>query len=227
MNSQSLLGLLYLSSPSLPIGAFAYSQGLESAIELQLVHDKVSLKDWLVQVMQHNLVRVDIPVLLRCYSAWRGSDSEQVAVWQNWLHANRETQELLLEDQQLGQSMQRLLRNLDHALPVYPTGYELNSKGWSFIPAYSYAAIKFSLSEQQMALGWLWSWLDNQLVVACKTLPLGQTEAQQILVDLMPMIIDQVDIAQALPDDEMGASLMGVALLSSAHETQYSRLFRS
>jgi urease accessory protein len=73
----------------------------------------------------------------------------------------------------------------------------------------------------------LWGWLENQVLCAVKLVPLGQVAGQQLLKKLagkLPVLVQQ---ALALSDDEIGGSVFGLALASSRHEMQYSRLFRS
>ncbi|MHB0774423.1 urease accessory protein UreF [Halomonas sp. WWR20] len=218
----ALLGLLQLVSPALPIGAFAWSQGLESAFELGWVSDEVTLGEWLEGVLEDGLTRCDLPVLSRLYSAWQASDDAALMEWNDWLQANRETAELAAEDFRLGEAMVRLLRSLDQ-LPTSPA-----------LPSQPTYAVMFALASQQRGipvrdslLGFAWAWLENQLAVACKALPLGQTAAQRLIERLRPQLVTAVDTALALDDDELGPALPGLALASAHHETQYSRLFRS
>ena len=77
------------------------------------------------------------------------------------------------------------------------------------------------------AQGLCWSWLENQVSAAIKLIPLGQTDGQRLLGDLMPDVVRAVETALGLGDEDMGRSLPGLALLSAQHEEQYSRLFGS
>jgi urease accessory protein len=73
----------------------------------------------------------------------------------------------------------------------------------------------------------LWSWLENQVLCAVKLVPLGQVAGQRLLTDLAAKIPALVDEALGLADIDIGGSAFGLALASSRHEMQYSRLFRS
>ncbi len=89
------------------------------------------------------------------------------------------------------------------------------------------AAWRRDIDERSALLGFAWAWLENQLAVACKALPLGQTAAQRIIERMRPALTRAVETALTLPDDELGPALPGLVLASALHETQYSRLFRS
>ncbi|WP_306420913.1 urease accessory protein UreF [Vreelandella neptunia] len=233
-NSQSdelaLLGLMQLVSPALPIGAFAFSQGLESAFELDWVRDEASLAEWLNGVLEDGLTRCELPVLARLHHAFGQSDrdaaSATIAEWDEWLAATRETAELAAEDSRLGASLKRLLGSLD----LMPSEHSLSSllpSHAGYVTLFAYTAHTRGVTVRQTLLGFAWAWLENQLAVACKALPLGHTAAQRVIEQLRPALVNAVNQALTLEDDELGPVLPGLALASALHETQYSRLFRS
>ncbi|UYG01723.1 urease accessory protein UreF [Halomonas sp. PAMB 3232] len=221
-NDLALLGLLQLVSPALPIGAFAFSQGLESAFELGWVDDEESLTEWLSGVLDDGLTRCELPVIARLFEAFERGDAADVAEWDAWLAATRETAELVAEDSRLGASLKRLLGSLE----LLPEGKLLPEQA-GYVTLFAYTAFTRSVSPRQALLGFGWAWLENQLAVACKALPLGHTAAQRIIERLRPALSYAVDQALTLDDDALGPVLPGVALASALHETQYSRLFRS
>lgn len=219
----SLLKLLQLSSPTLPIGAFAYSQGLESAIESGLIKDRNALNKWLLDSLKLSLLNVDIPIFIRLYKAWQKDDVEEVLRWNHILRAQRETSELRSEDHHLGLALARLLKDLDIV-----EAKELHKRNdLCFITLFTLAANKWNIELDAAANGFLWSWLDNQIAAAIKLVPLGQTDGQKVLSDLLLELPKTVEEGMKIEDDEIGASLPMMAILSSQHETQYSRLFRS
>ncbi|MBD0788261.1 urease accessory protein UreF [Vibrio sp. Y2-5] len=220
MQISALLSLLHLSSPSLPIGAFAYSQGLEGAVELQWVKDEASLKAWLSPLLRSGQANLELPLLKRFYQAWQLNDLNQIDYWQQVLLANRETAELVMEEQKLGQTLHRLLASLDVEL-------DGNTRSMSYLPLYAKACVHFNVPLKVAATGWLWSWLENQVTVACKTVPLGQTSAQKVLIEMMPVIEQAIETGLSVSDDNIGLTLPNFAMVSAWHETQYSRLFRS
>ncbi len=214
------LHLWHLVSPALPIGAYAYSQGLEFALEDGWLSAPGALDDWLAGLLAEGLARTDLPVLLRCLNAWQREDAAALSYWNDWLRASRETSELLLEDEQMGVALWRLLNDLeapDLALDA-PPGY---------VSQFARASSFWRIPAADALAGYAWSWLENQVTAATKLVPLGQTAAQRHLLALMPRIADACEHARSLADDDLGASLPGLAMASSAHEQQHARLFRS
>ncbi len=221
--SLALLKLLQLSSPTLPIGAFAYSQGLEAAVESAYVDSRKSCKKWLIDTLRHSIQQTDIPIFSRLYSSWVNNDIEQVNYWNQFLRAQRETQELRDEDQQLGIALARLLFDLG----MNEAEQWKKNPNTSFLTLFTLAAVKWQIRCEEACTGYIWSWLDNQVAAAIKLVPLGQTDGQRILSSSIKQIPEIVSTGLSIPNEDIGASLPMLAILSSQHETQYSRLFRS
>ena len=222
----ALLGLLQLISPTLPIGAFAWSQGLESAFELGWVNNEQELGQWLQGVLDDGLSRCELPLLARLQNCWATADSAGLAHWNDWLHANRETAELSDEDTRLGQALMRLLTSLE-LQPQLELGHAQLPEEPGYVTVFAWVAHQRQVSLRQSLLGFAWAWLENQLSAACKALPLGHTAAQRLNEQLRPKLVAAVDTALSLTDKQLGPILPGLALASAQHETQYSRLFRS
>ena len=112
-HSTSLLKLIRLTSPSLPIGGYSYSQGLEFAISSGWVKDSSTALDWIQGLLKNSLTNLDLPIMKNLYQAWQEFDLEKVSYWNNILAANRDSFESQEEDRQLGKSLARLLVDLD------------------------------------------------------------------------------------------------------------------
>lgn len=222
-NSTSLLRLMQLVSPALPVGAFAYSQGLEYAVEQNWVHDEHSAEQWISGILGNSICNTDLPIAARLYSAWQQDNAEQVQYWNNFLFACRESAELQQEDHQLGRSLARLLADLE----VAPANDWQHQTSCSFATLFTLASVHWHISQNDMLQGYCWSWLENQVAAAIKLVPLGQTSGQRILVNISTRIPDIVQRSSRLDDDELGFAMPGLAIASALHETQYTRLFRS
>jgi urease accessory protein len=203
----SLVRLLQLASPTLPVGAYSYSQGLEAAVEAGIVADAASAEAWIGDALELSIGRFEAPVL------WRMMQGEAL---NDFLLASRETAELRAETLQMGHSLKKLLEELGLgavpvAEPAYPT-------------AYAFAVKRLELDRREALLAYLWSWLENQVMAALKAVPLGQTAGQQMLLRLGARL---PEIARQAESAEPANFVPGLAVLSARHETQYSRLFRS
>jgi len=220
----ALVRLLQLASPALPVGAYTYSQGLEWAVEAGLVRDHTSALAWIGGLLEATVSRYEAPLTAHLQRAWQLADDDEVRRLNADFIASRESSELRAETLQMGYSLRRLLLDLDDfALPppsqalaeiTFPAAWALAATGWRIPPADALA-------------GYLWSWCENQVLAALKTVPLGQSAAQRLLLALGARLPPLVERALALPESEWSNFAPGFALASIRHETQYARLFRS
>jgi urease accessory protein len=223
LSHPGLLQLLRLASPMLPVGAYAYSQGLEWAVESGWVHDERSAADWIGGVLGAGPAQLEVPVLARLYRAWANDDLAQVHHWSRTLDAARESGELQAEARQLGESLAVLLTQLgiDAARPWKEIEYA------GFPTLFALAAVHYRVPLPETALGFLWAWCENQVAAAIKIVPLGQAAGQRILSALIEQLPAAAEHGLALHDDEIGVLAARLAIGSARHETQYTRLFRS
>jgi urease accessory protein len=219
----SLLRLLQLASPAFPIGAYAYSQGLEWAVESGAVRDETEATQWIGSQLHANLARLDVPVLVRLYEAWQTNDTDTVEAWSAFLYASRESRELRAESRQTGCSAAQVLVSLGLA----------EAAGWASKPhtsvatMFALAAARWCIPVESMALAYLWAWAENQTTCAIKLVPLGQTAGQRILSAAIEVIPRAAAAGLAVADDDIGYIAPALAIACARHETQYSRLFRS
>lgn len=223
ISSIALLRLLQLCSPALPVGAYAYSQGLESAVERGWVHDETSAGAWILGLLNHTVRRLDLPVFARVYAAWSVEDTDAVRRWNARLYASREAAELQREDRHLGAALARLLSDLG----LEKAASWRNAPRVCFATLFSLAAVQWEIPLAEAATGYAWTWTENQVAAATRLIPLGQTASQRLLVAAGPAIAAAVADGLALPDEDIGGAAPGLALAGALHETQYSRLFRS
>ncbi|MBU6438939.1 MAG: urease accessory protein UreF [Betaproteobacteria bacterium] len=222
------LAMMWLSSPALPVGGFSYSEGLEAAVDAGVVPDEAGALRWLRGQLQLVLARSELPAAARAHAAWRAGDLRSLREVQSWVLATRESAELRLQSQQMGRSMLDWLARLlpGHALldraaqlgtaPCWPLGFALGA-----------CALGLDARRTLQALGF--SWLDNQVQAALRSVPLGQSSGQRLLHALsqdLPAAVERALELRDRPESWQSFSPM-LAVLSARHETQYSRLFRS
>lgn len=218
----ALLRLLHLVSPALPLGAFAYSQGLEYAVHAGWVSDERSAGEWLHGLAAGSLGTLDLPLLARLHRAWRCDDLEAVKRWSAQLLAARESAELRAEERHLGRSLARVLLELELAEAA-----QWNNDQASWATLFSLAAVRWGIGELEALGGYLWSWSEHQVLAAVKLVPLGQSAGQRLLRSLSDRIPSIAERARALADEDIAISTPAQGLACALHEGQYTRLFRS
>jgi len=222
-SSLARLRLLQLVSPSLPVGAFTYSQGLEWAVECGWVSDEASLGDWIGDLLQHNMTWLEVPLLVRLYHASADGDSKALHYWSHYLVASRETRELRDEEQNRGRALVALLPAL--GIPLSADQLALFKR--CQLAGFAHAAHSWQIALQNAAEGYLWGWLENMVLAGVKIVPLGQTAGQRLIATLTPEIPRIVAQGLTVIDEAIGASSTAQAIASSRHETQYTRIYRS
>ena len=228
---QDLLCLLQLASPALPVGAYSYSEGLEVLVDVSKINSERSLNHWLEQELCCGAIRLDAAVMVRAYRAVELGDLEALTHWNAWLSAVIETEELRQQSWQMGQSLVRLLLKMQ---AVKTGGGSLQSLvdaaglPCNFAIAFGIAAAHWQInSPTSVLLAYLHSWATNLVMAGVKLIPLGQTAGQQLLLELHDNIVCATEEILTLEDDDLSSCSWGLSLASMAHETQYTRLFRS
>ena len=227
LSAHSLLQLMWLASPALPIGGFSYSEGLEAAIEAGRVHDEASAADWLAHQLHLTQSRSDIAVIAQAIPAWRAGDAVRVQSLNDWVIETRETSELRLQSEQMGQSLVAWLRNQHPGNEGVEQLAQLSGRTPTYPVAFALAASLTQAPLQDCLLSYAFGWAENMVQAAIKAVPLGQSAGQRILARLAGDIPAAVNAAMLLPDNERVAFSPMLAILSARHEHQYSRIFRS
>lgn len=225
MHDTSLLQLMWLASPALPIGGFSYSEGLEAAVDTARVTTEAEAADWLLDQLELSLARGDLAAVAPAIPAWRAADVSRIAALNTWVLQTRESSELRAQTEQMGRSLLEWLRNhttasasqielLAGLQPTYPLAFAL-------------AASATSAPVRECLLAYAFGWAENMVQAAIKSVPLGQSAGQRILSALTAAIPAAIDHALSAPDHARQAFSPMLAILSAQHEVQYSRLFRS
>ncbi len=224
MNETTLLSLLQLASPALPVGAYSYSEGLESLVDAGIIKDVATLEHWLIQELTYGAARLEAAVMLRAYQSFAQGDFSKIIYWNQWLTATRETEELREQSWQMGNSLMLLLRELAPETQIL--GVE-NPEPWNYAIAFGIAAAAWKIPPSMTTTAYLQSWATNLIGAGLKLIPLGQTAGQKLLWSIHPQISLATQIILDLRDEQLATCGWGLAIASMAHAHQYSRLFRS
>ncbi|NEP57842.1 MAG: urease accessory protein UreF [Symploca sp. SIO2G7] len=227
-----ILSLLQLASPGLPIGAYSYSEGLESLVEVGVINNQESLRQWLEQELCYGAIRQEAAVMVRAYRSVVNQDKLGLNYWNAWATAACATKELRSQSWQMGNSLLQLLLNVEHPektslLISLEDLAEAVGTPCNYAIAFGIAAAYWQIALLEATLGYLHSWASNLITAGVKLIPLGQTVGQQLLLNLHPNLGNAAEEILDLEDDALCNCGWGRALASMAHETQYTRLFRS
>ncbi|HEY3596773.1 MAG TPA: urease accessory UreF family protein [Paraburkholderia sp.] len=226
MRIAELTALLHLASPALPIGAFSYSQGLEAALEAQLITDADSTRNWIASGLTNVLALGELPFLAHQIERWRLHDADMLAQANGEFLASRESAELRRETEQMGWSLRQLCASLEWG----DTTRRATLAAMTPVAqptAFAFAAFAHDVPADAALAAYAFSWVENQASAALKAVPLGQLAGQRIIVALRAAIDDAVTRALATSPDDINTFAPQLGILSARHESQYSRLFRS
>jgi urease accessory protein len=221
---RSLLALLQFVSPALPVGAYSYSEGIETWVQSGKIKDLTTLENWLQQELKYGAIAVESAVFLRAYAAVESGQLDRLAYWNEWLSAFRETEEMREQSWQMGRSLARLLLDLQ---PLLQPTFEACGEVCNFTIAFAVAAHHWQIVPQTAVLGYLYAWAANLANAGVRLIPLGQTQGQQLLLNLYPILEQTAIGVMSIQDDDLKNCGWGLAIASMQHETLYSRLFRS
>jgi urease accessory protein len=229
MRIAELTALLHLASPALPVGAFSYSQGLESAIDSQWVVDERSTSAWIAGGLAHVLARCELPFLSHQIARWHAHDAQSIAALATAdaeFLASRESAELRRETEQMGWSLKQLCLSLEWGDTARRETLT------ALVPVaqpsvFAFAVAAHGIDPPAALAAYAFSWAENQVAAALKAVPLGQMAGQRVIVSLRDAIEVAVELALATPPTAINTFAPMLGVLSARHEQQYSRLFRS
>lgn len=233
-----LLRLLQFTSPSLPIGAYSYSEGIEYLCCEETIQTELQLCDWLKNEMRFGFITNETSISLRAHQAAIAGDLAKLIYWNNWLSATRESEEVRLASWQMGQSLIKLWEQLPSKQLAWEAQQKISElmpsakdnsqgRGCNYAIAFGIVAASLDIDPSSTAIGYIYSWLTNLVSAAVRAVPIGQTVGQRLIFTLSEDITNISQLALQLQDCELEWCGWGTSLASANHETQYSRLFRS
>lgn len=229
ITNEGLYRLLTWLSPSFPVGAFAYSHGLETAVEANVVNSGDALASWVQGVIAFGAGRTDAGLFRGGWEAIRQQDDARLTRLTEKAEALRGTKEMALESAAQGRAF------LETVLKVWPhprlarwfDELALSQREPAYALAVGIAAATAEVPLQTALTAYLNALAANVVSAGVRLVPLGQTDGQRAMAQLEPVVVAAVASALACDPDVFGAAAVSVDLFSMQHETQYTRLFRS
>lgn len=222
----SALPLLAWLSPAFPVGAFAYSHGLEWAAEAGDIRDRDTCAAWIEDLLRHGAGRNDAILLAAAWRAARGGDDEGLRQAAELSAALQPTAERRLEATAQGAAF------LAAVTAAWPNdGAAMLRRVWPLDVAYPVAvgaaAAGASIALSATLEGFLLAFVGNLTSSAIRLSVIGQTDGQRIIAGLTAVIVQLAADAAAASLDDLGGAVFRADIGSFRHENQYTRLFRS
>lgn len=216
--------LWQLASPTLPVGGYTYSEGLETMVQRGQLQDMASLECWLTAELSSGAIRVDVATINRCLTALRAGDWATAERLDAWLLAQRGCGAMRQQQRQMGRSMLVLLRQLtaDHGCPLANWPDEAG-----LALAWSLAGERFQLPVAPLLEAFLFSWSANLISAAVRLVPLAARHGQQLQLRLQGPIAALAAAAPNLDPQALWPETLGPTMAQLGHDGLYSRLFRS
>ncbi len=221
------LEFLQLLSPSLPVGAFSYSEGLEWLVQNKKVNNETTLFNWIESELSRGQITIEassISYIMKDLVDWKNNRDAQhkfvIEEWNSWLSSLRDSPDVRSQQTQMGESLLQLLIDLDHPLPD-------NEKKFIWPIAWAWAGVCWNIPPIDLVEGFLYSWVANQLSAALRLLSLGPTKAQKLQKKSLLIIKSQAKYLSQQNPKEVWISDVGAIMAQQSHVELYSRLFRS
>jgi urease accessory protein len=225
----SLLSLLQLSDPTLPIGGFSHSYGLETYVQEKIVHDKTTAKEFIVQMLQQNIQFTDAAFVSLSFDATQQNSLEEIKKLDEECTAVKLPKEIRLASQKLGVRLLKIFSPLVEN-PLLDKLKESIQNGLSrgnYSIAFGLVASSLQVNKEEALTAFFYNAAAGMVTNSVKLIPLGQQDGQELLFSLQPLIKKLVAKSLA-PDREMiGLCCTGFDIRCMQHERLYSRLYMS
>jgi len=214
MDTKALLLLLNWMSPAFPIGAYAYSHGLEWAIEQGEVKSKAEVEAWITDLLTRGSGWNDAVFFALSYE----QDVNELAL------ALCSSRERYMETTQLGAAFESAVQSFGVNVAPPPQG---RRAALAYPVAAARACKAMGISCDHALLAFLQGFSNALISVAVRLVPIGQTAGLEVMRDVMPVISSVATRAQQATVADLGSCTVLSDIAAIKHETQYSRIFRS
>ena len=225
MRDRDLYRLTSWLSPAFPVGAYAYSHGLEYAVEAGLVSDRFGLEDWIRGILLYGSCQVDAVLFRNAWQAGHDQDPSRLRELAETAAAFRGTRELALESNAQGQAF--LLAVEKAWSSASPTLLLEGGAAPSYCVAVGAVCGAAGIPLDPALQTYIQAFAANLVSAGVRLIPLGQSDGQRAVSGLEDTVLDAAKRSLATTLEDMGTMTPVVDWTSMAHETQHTRLFRS
>ncbi len=228
MNS-ALLSLLHLTDPTLPIGGFSHSAGLETYVQNGIVNNAVTANEFITEMLTRNLQYTDAAFVSLAYNAAETSDFNKILELDNECTAVKLPQEMRQASNKLGIRLMKIFQPIYKCeiATQYKTAIQLQNAIGHYSIVFGIYARALGISKEDALHGFYYNAAVGFVTNSVKLIPLGQQDGQQILFSLQTLIQDLVKNTLQPDKNLIGLCCTGFDIRSMQHEKLYSRLYMS
>lgn len=229
MNISFLSGLLHLADPTLPIGGYTHSNGLETYVQERIVRNVETAREFVQNMLQYNLKFNDGAFVKLAYEAAEKEDLQALLTLDNECNAIKCPKEIRQASQKLGLRLIKIFKRREsfpfmEAFEKAIRNKEANSHYCIVFGVYAYL---MEIPLYEALLGFYYTSVAGMITNAVKLVPLGQLDGQDILFALYPVMEKTVWETMELDRDMVGLCNTAFDIRCMQHERLYSRLYMS
>ncbi|MSQ04574.1 MAG: urease accessory protein UreF [Nitrosomonadaceae bacterium] len=229
MKNNFLGNLLHLSDSTLPIGGFSHSHGLETYVQLKMVHDATSAKEFITENLKSNIKYNDASFVRLAYEAAANNHLGEIILLDQECTALKCAKEIRQASQKLGIRLMKIFRRYqDHELAAsYDQAIQNNEASGHHCIAFGMYAFLLEIPLEETLYAYYYNTAVGLVTNSVKLIPLGQLDGQDILFHLQPIIINLVAETLIVKRTSVGLLDIGLDIRCMQHERLYSRLYMS